>query len=70
MTQQAERLEYEKLRNPQLYGQAAPQQPDYAQQQNMRQLAMEKSMLEGQMEKMRNDMMQYMQSIQEGISAN
>jgi hypothetical protein len=40
------------------------------QQQNMRQLAMEKSMLEGQMEKMRQDMQMYMQSIQEGITVN
>jgi hypothetical protein len=40
------------------------------QQQNMKQLAMEKSMLEGQMEKMRQDMQMYMQSIQEGITVS
>jgi len=36
----------------------------------MRQLAMEKNMLEAQMEKMRTDMQGYMQAIQEGINAN
>ena len=68
LTQHAESLEMRSLNQDQRFN--GPNNNDMAMQQNLKQVNVEKALLEGQLGQMRQDMKQYLDSFKEGMMSH